>query len=143
MASLSPSNDARELPARYSALADTAEMAFAFCERNGVSRQVGVRVRLIVEELFTNTIRHGYGGESDATIRIELAMIEGYVALSYEDSAPAYDLPSRLSALESSDVRTLGSPPTNLGTFLIRELAYGLHYAYENGRNRLWLVMRP
>jgi anti-sigma regulatory factor (Ser/Thr protein kinase) len=134
----------REFPARFAAVADTAGFALAFCERNGVSRQAAMRLRLIIEELFTNSIRHGYGGESDAVVRMELAMIEGYVALTYEDRAPPYDPLVRLSALASGDVEALAAPPTDsLGTFLIGKLAYGAHYAYEDGRNRLWLVMRP
>jgi len=133
----------REFPARLAALGDTADFALGFCERNGIARPTAMRLRLIIEELFTNSIRHGYRGESDAPVRMELAIIDGYPTLTYEDAAPPYDLVAHVSALESSDVAALDSPPTDsLGIFLIGKLAYGAHYAYEGGRNRLWLVMR-
>lgn len=139
-----PSNDVREFPARFSAVADTAAFALGFCERSGVSRQTALRMRLIIEELFTNSIQHGYRGECDTPVRIALAMIDGYPTIEYEDSAPRYDPIARLSTLGSGDVTPLDSPPADgLGIFLIGKLAYGAHHAYEDGRNRLWLVMRP
>ena len=37
----------------------TAEFAKGFCARNGIDRMAARRRRLVIEELFTNTIRHG------------------------------------------------------------------------------------
>jgi anti-sigma regulatory factor (Ser/Thr protein kinase) len=143
LASSDPSPEIRHFPARFAAVADTAEFALGFCERNGISRQNALRLRLIIEELFTNTIRHGHRAECDTPVRIELAVIEGCPALLYEDSAPPYDPLTRLSTLGSAEVTTLGAPPADgLGIFLIGNLAYGAHHAYEDGHNRLWLVMR-
>jgi len=144
LASSLPSGDVREFPARFAAVSDTADFAVGFCERNGVSRQVASRLRLIIEELFTNSIEHGYRAESDTPIRVELAMIDGCPVLKYEDSAPRYDPLTRVSALASSDVAPLdASPVDGLGIFLIGKLAYGARHAYEDGYNRLWVVMRP
>lgn len=134
--------EVRQFPARFSAVADTAAFALDFCERHGIPRQNALRLRLIIEELFTNSIRHGYRVECDTPVRIELAVIEGYPTLLYEDSAPPYDPLQRLS-LGAADVTTLGAPPSDgLGIFLIGNLTYGAHHAYEDGHNRLWLVMR-
>lgn len=138
------SSDIREFPARFDAVADTAAFVLAFCERNGISRSTALRLRLIVEELFTNSVQHGYGGECDTPVRIALAMIEGYPTMEYEDSAPPYDPLARLSTLPADSVATLDAPPSaGLGLFLIGKLAYGARYAYEDGRNRLWLAMLP
>lgn len=123
---------------------DTAEFVLGFCGRNGIARPVALRLRLIVEELFTNSIRHGYRAESDTLVRVELALIEGHPTLVYEDTAPQFDPLARLSGLGSGDVMSLDTPPADgLGIFLIGKLAYGAHYAFEDGRNRLWLVLRP
>ncbi|HTQ01730.1 MAG TPA: ATP-binding protein [Casimicrobiaceae bacterium] len=139
-----PSNDVRTFPARFSAVADTAAFALGFCERNQIPRPTALRMRLIIEELFTNSIQHGYGGECDTPVRIALALIDGYLTIEYEDSAPRYDPVARLSTLPSGDVVQLDAPPADgLGIFLIGKLAYGAHHAYEDGRNRLWLVIRP
>ncbi len=104
LAATLPSGDVREFPARFVAVTDTANFTLAFCERNGIARQSALRLRLIVEELLTNSIQHGYRAESDTPIRIELAVIEGYPTLKYEDSAPPYDPLTRVSALASRDI---------------------------------------
>jgi serine/threonine-protein kinase RsbW len=136
--------EVRQFPARFSAVADTAEFTLGFCARNGLSRQSALRLRLIVEELFTNSIQHGYRAESDTPIRVELAVIDGYPTLIYEDDAPPYDPLAKLSALASDDVTQLAAPSADgLGLLLVGRLAYGAHYAHEHGRNRLWLAMRP
>lgn len=141
----SSTSDVREFPARFSAVAATAAFALAFCERNGVPRQTALRLRLIIEELFTNSIEHGYRGECDTPVRIALEMIEGFPTMVYEDSAPPYDPLAWLSTLTSDNVAALDAPLAEggLGLFLVGNLAYGARYAYEDGRNRLWLIARP
>ncbi|MFO1413931.1 MAG: ATP-binding protein [Burkholderiales bacterium] len=143
MATPAPPVDRREFPARLAAVADTAAFALAFCQRHGIGTSAAMRLRLIVEELFTNSVRHGYGGDSDATVRIELTLIDGFIALAYEDSAPRYDPLARLSTLAAADMKALDRPPADLGTFLIGKLAAGAHYEYAGGCNRLRLVMQP
>jgi serine/threonine-protein kinase RsbW len=137
-----PSREVQEFPARFAAVADTAAFALTFCERHGIGRQAAARVRLVIEELFTNSIQHGYGGECDTPIRIALAMIDGYLTVQYEDSAPPFDLLARLSTLPPDLVTTLDARPTDgLGVYLVGKLAYGARYEYEDERNKLWLVM--
>lgn len=124
-------------------MADTADFAFTFCERNGLSRQIAMRVRLILEELLTNSIRHGYRAERDTGIRIELDIIEGCPAIVYEDSAPPYDPLTRSSAPGAGENVLGDAPPGDgVGIVLIGKLAYRADYAYENGCNRLSLVVR-
>ncbi|MFO1324458.1 MAG: ATP-binding protein [Burkholderiales bacterium] len=144
MSQSTPSGDVRDFPARFAAVADTAAFALEFCGRRGIGRQAASRLRLVIEELFTNSVQHGYGGECDKTVRIALAMIDGYLTLQYEDSAPRYDPLQRLSTLPPDLVAALDAPPTDgLGVYLVGKLAYGARYEYEDGRNRLWLVMPP
>ena len=132
----------RVFPARLSALPDTVAFARAFCDRHGIGRSAALRLRLVMEELFTNTVRHGHRGDSDAPVRIALSMIDDYVTMEYEDSAPPYDPLSRMTALPSEQVAALEGPPTDaLGTYLVGKSLYGARYAYEAGHNRLWLVM--
>ena len=48
------------------------------------------RVRVVVEELITNTIKYGYGGECDRPIRLRLRA-GPVLILVYEDEAPPFD----------------------------------------------------
>ena len=137
-----PSSEQAEFPARLAALSETAGFAQAFCQRNGISRDDALRLTLVIEELFTNTVRHGYRDESDAPIRISLALADGRVTLLYEDSAPRYDPLAQLSAPPSGLAVPIESRPIGgLGVYLLGQLVTSARYAYENGSNRLWLEM--
>ena len=98
---------------------------------------------MIIEELFTNTIEHGYHAENDAPIRIALESQDDVVTLLYEDSAPRYDPLSNASVQASALGELLDTPlPGGLGVHLVRELTSDARYAYEDGSNRLWLTLR-
>ncbi len=138
-----PAQEQAVFPARLAALRDSAAFAQGFCERNGIDRDDALRLTLIIEELFTNTVQHGYGAESDAPIRVGLSLHDGDVSLAYEDSAPPYDPLARSSAPPSAledqiDARPIG----RLGIHLVRGLVSGARYAYEEGSNRLWLTLK-
>jgi serine/threonine-protein kinase RsbW len=133
----------RVFPARLAALEDAAEFAQAFCDRHGVDRRVAMRLVLIIEELFTNTVHHGYRGEGDQPIRVVLSIELGTVALLYEDAAPRHDPLERLAASPGVLSASVESRPVGgLGVLLIGELAESARYAYEDARNRLWLELR-
>jgi serine/threonine-protein kinase RsbW len=135
-----PFEDRAEFPARLLALRDTAAFAQAFCDRNGIGRDHALRLTFVIEELFTNTVRHGYGDESDALIRIALAIRDGKVSLLYEDWAPRYDPLARLAGPPASIIAPPETRPVGgLGLFLLGQLVAGARYAYEAGTNRLWL----
>lgn len=51
-----------------------------------------MRLQLIAEELFVNTITHGHHGDSDHAVRIGLAHVDGTSTLRYEDDAPPFDI---------------------------------------------------
>lgn len=126
-----------------SVLAETALFVERFCSLHGIGRGDMLRLTLVVEELFSNTVTHGYRAESDAPIHLSLSAETGAVGLLYEDAAPPHDPLSAL-ALHAADVAaTVASRPVGkLGVHLIRELTEGARYVHEDGRNRLWLRLR-
>jgi anti-sigma regulatory factor (Ser/Thr protein kinase) len=58
------------------------------------------RVRLIVEELFSNTIKYGYGVECDRPVRLHFST-DTSLTIAYEDDAAPFDPTAR--AVESDD----------------------------------------
>lgn len=133
--------DERTFKARLGLLADTAAFIEDFCAQNGVASREALRLMLIVEELFTNTVVHGYQGDCDAPIRVVLSTESGAVSLLYEDAAPRYDPLSRLTRAVDQDA-TIGSRPIGgLGILLITHIAENARYAHEGGWNRLWLKL--
>jgi len=124
------------------ALSAAAAFTRDFCERHDVGRDDALRLTLIVEELFSNTVRHGYGRDSDESVRIALAVRDRRVAMLYEDRAPPFDPLARMSAPPESladpvETRAVGG----LGVHLLGQLVDDAHYAYEHGSNRLWLTL--
>jgi serine/threonine-protein kinase RsbW len=137
-----PGGERRSFAARLSLLPATAAFIDAFCARNGIGSADALRVMLVVEELFTNSVMHGYAGECDAPIEVTLAAGTGEIALLYEDAAPAYDPLAQVPAAPAHLHGTVETRPTGgLGVHLVRELVASARYAREAGRNRLWLRM--
>lgn len=140
-----PANEARDecqFKAQLRLLPETAQFIEAFCHRHGIGMPDALRITLVVEELFTNTVEHGYHGDSDALIRLSLEIGGDEVALLYEDRAPAFDPLSHVAPTATDPDATLGSRPVGgLGTLLVSRLAHAARYAYEDGCNRLWLKL--
>lgn len=126
---------------------DSLPLAMAFvetvCELHAVAPPDALRMTLIVEELFTNTIVHGHGGGAESPVRIEVAIEQAQVTLRYQDSAPPFDpLQYLREAQPDLDVpvgeRRLGG----LGLPLVARMAEEFDYAHVGGYNCLELVLR-
>ncbi len=81
-------------PARRDALPRVDAFLSEVCAAAGLERDVCLRLTLLVEELFTNTVVHGHGHDSEAPVWLEFEVASGGVALTYEDTAPR-TIPSR------------------------------------------------
>lgn len=137
-----PSLQQAVFPARFAALRDAATFVQRFCETNGMDRDDALRLRLVIEELFTNTVQHGHGGESEAPIRVALELRDDRVRVLYEDTAPRYDpIQTRTNAESALDAAPEARPVGGLGLALLRALVADSRYVYEDGKNRLWLTV--
>jgi anti-sigma regulatory factor (Ser/Thr protein kinase) len=113
-----------------------------FCADSGLPRQDCLRLNLVLEELFTNTVKHGHRGDSDAPVWIGLTRTDGAVHVVYEDKAPPFNPYARLSepVVDTTvSMRKIGG----LGVLLTKELAASRDYAYLFGRNRIRLTLAP
>ena len=129
-------------PARFAALRDTAAFVQRFCERNGIAREDALRLTLFIEELFSNTVEHGHGSDSDEPIRVVLEFCADRVRMLYEDTAPRHDPTETWGEGESAlDAPPEARPVGGLGLALLRALASEARYAHEEGMNRLWLTL--
>ena len=55
--------------ARMASLPRATAFIEAFCAKHAIDPQDALRLLLLVEELFTNTVMHGHGGGSAAPVR--------------------------------------------------------------------------
>ena len=86
-------------------------------------------MQLTVEELFANTIHHGYCKECDATIWLSLNISANMATLVFCDNAKPFNVLEAKSL--SASIERLGG----VGLNLIRALTSKISYRYENNRN--------
>ena len=129
--------------ARMEGLVEAIEFVEAFCADRGVAASDGLRLSLVVEELFTNTVVHGYGGGSDATVRLALRADASHLELSYEDSAPPFDPVAHAARSPVDPAAAVGDRPIgHLGLALVVDMAERISYVRVDDRNRIVLALR-
>ncbi|MBI2525449.1 MAG: ATP-binding protein [Candidatus Rokubacteria bacterium] len=127
-------------PARMDALPAAVAFVAEICGAAGLGREDTLRLTLLVEELFANTVTHGHGGDSEAPVRLGFAITPGRIALTYEDTAPPHD--PRTAACPAEPVGGAEERPVGgLGLRLVQSLASELCYVRDGERNRISLVL--
>jgi anti-sigma regulatory factor (Ser/Thr protein kinase) len=121
--------------AEMTTLAETLER---FCDEHAVGPDVVNVVNLALEEIVTNIISYGYGGEGgDHRIRIDLAHDGASISARVEDDAKAFD-PLQKEAPDTDaplEERGIGG----LGIHLVKTLMDEVRYSREDGRNVLFI----
>lgn len=111
-----------------------------FCAESRLPRAAYLRLNLVLEELFTNTVRHGHRGDCDAPVWIAVSRSGDTLSVLYEDKAPPFNPYARLTepVVDTTvSMRKIGG----LGVLLTKELAASRDYAYLFGRNRIRLTL--
>jgi serine/threonine-protein kinase RsbW len=135
------------LQARMDDLSHAVTFVEGFCAARGIGQDDALRLTLMVEELFTNTVEHGHGGDSEAPVRLALRDDTHQVELFYEDRAPPFNPLDRMADTAPPDeldepADLAGLRPGGLGVVLVLRMAANARYAHEDGCNRLWLGLR-
>ena len=127
-------------PSRTEAWKSAREFVERFTQSARLDRDKGLKTNLVVEELFTNTVRHGHRGGSDAPIWITLEEMDGHISLTYEDRAPAFN-PFSQATREMLEALAEMRREGGLGVLLAHGLTATADYAYVFGRNRIRLTL--
>jgi serine/threonine-protein kinase RsbW len=129
------------LPSDHAALVKLQTFGGEFAHQCDLPRDERARLLIILEELFTNAVTHGYGDHSETgniTVALQLGVCR--IEIDFIDDGRPFDPLSRdppdLDAPENE--RAVGG----LGIHLVRSLVDEAHYRREGGRNRLRLVRR-
>jgi serine/threonine-protein kinase RsbW len=127
-------NYAAKTDSLYVAL-DAIEQA---CKAWNIDVALISRVRIVVEELFSNTIKYGYGGECDAAVRISLAAGPA-LTLVYGDDAPLFD-PTRWKSGSDGAAPPDQRPEGQAGIAMVMGLCATATWRAQDGRNCLTLT---
>lgn len=126
------------VPARFSALRELLAPLSAGESRIGEEAYVQtlLRAQLAVEELFANSIHHGYGEESDRSVWLAVEHHDEMLRVTYADAARAFDPFDTIKPLsEIVEIPLEERHVGGLGRLLVRELAQRCEYRREDGRN--------
>jgi serine/threonine-protein kinase RsbW len=118
--------------AQHGELARIRAFVESFCAQIAFPRESGLRLNVVLEELFVNTVTHGHEGGKDAPVWITLDQRAPGVRVTYEDTARAFN-----PLAYTVEMGKVGG----LGVLLTRELATAREYAYLFGRNRIRLSL--
>jgi len=131
---------AAQFLARLDQLRPMQRFLEGFCAESGLPRAAYLRLNLVLEELFTNTVRHGHRGDCDAPVWIAVSRSGDTLSLLYEDKAPPFNPYARLTdpVVDATvSMRKIGG----LGVLLTKQIAASRDYAYLFGRNRIRLTL--
>lgn len=121
---------------RFTARLSEFDAIAAFIESacGALEEDARLRIVLLVEELFVNSVNHGYGGECDKPVWLTVEVDDEDCRLVYEDCAPAYDPFASVdmsSAEGDLDQRGIGG----LGVVLLVEFSSSHDYERRGDRN--------
>jgi anti-sigma regulatory factor (Ser/Thr protein kinase) len=112
-----------------------------FCNQHDIAPNDRLRLALMAEELFTNTVLHGLGGD-DARVRLALTVGAMQVVMVYEDTArPFNPLPRADQELAGLDAAITEGRVGGFGLVLVTQMADHVSYARVAGCNRLSVVL--
>ena len=138
---MTPPELQHRMTSRLAELATLAQAVSAWCAEVGLPEGEAARLNLMVDELATNTVLHGYAGHADGWIELHLRREGDIVHLELSDGAPHFDPTAHQAVPPAEDLdalvkRRLGG----LGVGLVRRLALRWqHEALPQGnRLRIW-----
>jgi anti-sigma regulatory factor (Ser/Thr protein kinase) len=131
-------NDPAELP-RLIAWAER------FARRHALPALERARLSIILEELFTNAVKHGYDDLAPSgRVEVTLALEAGQLMIEFNDDGrpfdPLMEIPHELD--QPTATRRIGG----LGLNIVRSLTDDARYVREGDRNHLVLtrkILRP
>jgi anti-sigma regulatory factor (Ser/Thr protein kinase) len=127
------------LCAEHAELTRLQAYAGEFAHECGLPDDERLRLLVILEELFTNTVTHGQGPQSaGGSITVALGWRTGHLRISFVDDGPPFDP----LAFRAPDLDAPGKerPIGGLGIHIVRSLVDQARYRREGGRNHLHLV---
>lgn len=129
----------RIFPAQLRAFEQVKALIEEFGAAADLGREDRHKLTLIVEELFTNTVNHGFRGDTDSPVNLTLEETVSGIRLTYEDSAPMHDSIGtglRTDIDATINLRQVGGIGMAIALGLTRDASYD----YVDGRNCVTLT---
>ncbi len=123
-------------PANQAGSQDACARCEAWIIARGLPQRMAFRALLILEELFTNTVKYGGPAAAAGGVRITLEAREAGVVLRYGDRGAAFD-PLHTAPVASATGNAIGGQ----GLRIIQSLVQHTLYRREDGWNLLEMTI--
>ena len=128
------------IDSQLSEIRRATDLVGEFRARHGLTEMDADAVGVVLDEVLSNSIRHGLAGAPSHKIAVSLAFSEGEITIEVEDDGVPYD-PTKAPAADIGG--TLEERKTGgLGLAFVRLLTDSVEYRRIDGRNRLVLRKR-
>jgi serine/threonine-protein kinase RsbW len=112
------------------------------CRQAGCSAGQHLRMQLVMEELFTNTVKYGQGGAAPVSITVAMEFGDKRpITVRYEDDSLRHDPFEQSGTDEELGFSVTRRRIGGLGIVLVRELGNQVQYAWFEGRNRVTFMV--
>jgi anti-sigma regulatory factor (Ser/Thr protein kinase) len=110
-----------------------------FCRAHGLTDAVAFDAALVLEEVSTNVVNHGYAGARPGNVSVKAEILADTLRIEVQDDGPAFN---PLSA-PAPDMATYWSESRvgGLGLHIVRALVEGVEYTRRGQRNCLVLTL--
>ncbi len=129
----------KEFSRAVSSLDEVFEFLQQFADEHDLDQRTALAINLVVEELFTNMVRHNVGGGDHITLALDHDDSNVFIELVDVDVEP-FD-PSTVAAVPVEagiDARKAGG----LGVHLVRRLVDDMHYDYDTEDRRMRISVK-
>jgi serine/threonine-protein kinase RsbW len=120
---------------QVSELVELTKNADVFLQSHQLPVEIIYKVNLILEEVLTNIIKYAYKDTLRHDIRIEMSLKKHELMIHFEDDGEEFDPISALPPKAQESISE--SPVGGLGIHLVKQMADGVEYQRQQGRNIL------
>ena len=128
------------IDSRLSEIRRAAELVDAFKAHHGLADEDANAIHVLLDEVLSNSIRHGLGGAASHAIAVTLDLSAGEITIKVEDDGIPYDPTQAPAAALATSLED--SKEGGMGLTFMRSLTDGIEYRRIDGRNRLVLRRR-
>ncbi len=125
---------------RVEDLAPLRRAVDAFVHDHSLGERDGHVLQLVLEEIVTNLIRHGYDDDDSHEILVRLELEEDRLTIQIEDDGRSFD--PRSAQSPDTDAPIFDRPIGGLGLHLVRSFVDEVDHCRRAGRNILTLRKR-
>jgi serine/threonine-protein kinase RsbW len=137
-----PDNDRITIASRIPEIRRAADFLDRFLDRHAVPAQIGRELHVILDEVLSNIIRHGYGNDEPHEIGFMLASSPGALTLEIDDDGQPFDPTAEVAPPRRPGARLEELEPGGLGLTFVKAFADRLDYRRDGSRNRLTITRR-